>query len=69
MSKLETKLLLYEETSNINSDKPHKYDYSSPCLTKFEKKRKIGNMFAFCYKRGQPIILIGPQCIAFIFIS
>ena len=30
---------------------------------KYEERRRIGNMWAFWYKNGEPKILIGPHCI------
>ncbi len=28
----------------------------------YEEKRRIGNTFAFWYRKGEPMIVIGPHC-------
>ncbi len=33
-------------------------------LKNFEQKRKIGHIYSFFYKDGEPLIVIGPHCIS-----
>jgi hypothetical protein len=62
----ETKLLLKDDMGTIPVEKDlilNKEEYiGSNYQIKYEERRRIGNMFAFWYKNGEPIILIGPHC-------
>ncbi len=57
-------------------DKPHKENENDTLINVDDKKekttifdkesqnnrRKIGNMYLYCYSNGNPLIVIGPHC-------
>jgi hypothetical protein len=62
----ETNSLLKDDMGTITIEKDvilNKEEYvGSNYPIKYEERRRIGNMFAFWYKDGEPSILIGPHC-------
>lgn len=62
----ETNLLLKNDMGTITVEKDvilNKEEYiGTNYEIKYEERPRIGSMFAFWYKNGEPIILIGPHC-------
>jgi len=54
------------ESLEINLEKEnilYKDSYYEVSSNPGKEQRKIGNTYAFCYKNGDPLIIIGPHCI------
>jgi hypothetical protein len=59
---------LDQDLKNNDIEKPYMIGTITNNLIKYDEKRYVGHMFAFWYKKGDPVILIGPHCKLIFFI-